>query len=64
MLTVAVVYGFNGQQGARRLVCALLADPLRPQSEWETQLLDGADQDGRSLLLRCVVFGSTSLIGI
>lgn len=56
MLTLAVVLGVNGQQGARRLVRALLADPLGPQSEWETQLLEGADGDGRSLLLRYAVF--------
>lgn len=34
---------------------ALLADPLFPKSEWESQLLFDADQDGRSLLLRYVV---------
>lgn len=56
MLTAAVVFGANGQHGARRLVWALLADPLCPRSEWETQLLDDADHDGRSLLLRYAVF--------
>lgn len=56
MLTVAIVFGVNGQQEARRFVWALLADPLCPQSEWEKRLLDGADPDGRSLLLRYVVF--------
>ena len=55
MLIVVIVFEVNGQQGARRLVRALLADPLFPKSEWETQLLFDADEDGRSLLFRYVV---------
>lgn len=56
MLILVLVLGVDGQQGARRLVRALLADPLSPQSKWERQLLYDADQDARSLLLRYAVF--------
>lgn len=55
MLIIAIVFEVNGQQGARRLVRALLADPLFSKSEWESQLLFDTDQDGRSLLLRYVL---------
>ncbi len=38
----------------RRLVRALLADPLLPEQEWEKHLLSLDDSDGRALLLRFV----------
>jgi hypothetical protein len=52
VLMAVIVLGVNGQRGACRLVRVLLADPLRPESEWERQLADGDETDGRSLLLR------------
>ena len=51
MLTI--VLGINGQQGARRLIRALLADPLSSEPEWEKQLLIEADSaDGKAVLIR------------
>lgn len=46
------VLGIGEQLGPRRLVRALLADPLKPEPEWERQLLGAEDADGRGLLLR------------
>lgn len=46
------VLGIRGQQGARRLVRALLADPLEPELEWERQLVETGDGDGRGMLIR------------
>ncbi|MCJ1264789.1 hypothetical protein MMC22_004664 [Lobaria immixta] len=52
-VTRMAVLGLNGQQGARRLTRALLADPLSSEAEWEKQLLLKADsEDGKALLLR------------
>ena len=46
------VLGLHGRRGARRLVRALLADPLAPEAEWERQLSGPDDTDGRGLLIR------------
>ena len=49
---IYIVLGINGQKGARRLVRALLADPLAPKSQWEKRLLDADEVDGKALLVR------------
>ena len=43
--------GSNGALAARKLVRALLSDPLADEEEWEGQILDSMS-DGRSLLLK------------
>ncbi|KAI4228718.1 MAG: hypothetical protein L6R36_001408 [Xanthoria steineri] len=48
---IAVLGGPDGTK-TRRLVKALLADPLLPEQEWEKHLLSLDDSDGRALLLR------------
>ena len=45
------VIGINDQVGARRLVRALLADPLGAEAEWESVLADSRYGD-KSLLIR------------
>ena len=45
------VLGINDQEGARRLVRALLADPLGAEAEWESVLVDSRHGD-KSLLIR------------
>ncbi len=45
------VLGINGQSGARRLVGALLADPLKPAQEWEASLRH-KDSDARAVLVK------------
>lgn len=52
VLITVIVLGVGGQRGARRLARVLLADPLRPEAEWEKQLVDGDEADGKGLLLR------------
>lgn len=50
---IRVVLGLNGQNGARRLTRALLADPLASKPpEWEERLVDTDEGDERALLLR------------
>ncbi|KAL8723896.1 MAG: hypothetical protein Q9181_007100 [Wetmoreana brouardii] len=48
---VAVLGGPDGRQ-TRRLVKALLADPLATKPEWEEHLASLDNEDGRALLLR------------
>lgn len=48
-----VVLGLNGQQGARRLTRALLADPLVSEPEWERILTEADERDGKAWVLRC-----------
>lgn len=43
--------GLNGQAETRKLVRALLADPLSAEAEWE-DVLEKADGDSRTLLIR------------
>ncbi len=52
MLTTRIVLGLNGQNGARRLTRALLADPLAKEQPWERQLLGSDEGDERAIILR------------
>ncbi|MCJ1247978.1 hypothetical protein MMC30_005193 [Trapelia coarctata] len=51
IIRVAVL-GLNGRRGARRLIRALLADPLGPEQPWEGELVGRYAEDGRALLIR------------
>ncbi|KAI9822515.1 MAG: hypothetical protein M1827_000234 [Pycnora praestabilis] len=51
VIRVAVL-GLNAQEGARRLVEVLIADPLVPEGTWEKQLESLGNDDGRALLIR------------
>ncbi|MCJ1434274.1 hypothetical protein MMC27_003641 [Xylographa pallens] len=50
-IRVAVV-GLNGLRGAKRLVGAVLADPLNTERLWERHLKDEEPRDTRALLVR------------
>ncbi|KAL8724659.1 MAG: hypothetical protein Q9166_007829 [cf. Caloplaca sp. 2 TL-2023] len=51
-ITRIAALGRPGRRKTRRLVKALLADPLVPQQDWEKHLLSLDDIDGRAVLLR------------
>ncbi|KAL8856845.1 MAG: hypothetical protein Q9178_006562 [Gyalolechia marmorata] len=51
-ITRVAVLGDPDGRKTRRLVNALLADPLVPEQDWEKHLLSLDDRDGRALLLR------------
>ncbi|KAL9119477.1 MAG: hypothetical protein Q9187_003966, partial [Circinaria calcarea] len=51
-LTDDAVISLSGSHSAHRLVRTLLADPLSPESPWESQLASKTDEDGRGLLIR------------
>ncbi|KAF2871293.1 hypothetical protein BDV95DRAFT_521905 [Massariosphaeria phaeospora] len=50
--TRIAVLGLNGQLSAQKLARLLLADPLGAEGQWERELGDTSDEDGRALLLR------------
>ncbi|MCJ1385433.1 hypothetical protein MMC17_008556 [Xylographa soralifera] len=50
-IRVAVI-GLDGLQGAKRLVRAVLADPLSSEQPWERHLKDEESRDTRALLVR------------
>jgi hypothetical protein len=47
-----LVLGLNGHRGPKRLIRALLADPLGSEQPWERQFSDGEETDTRALLIR------------
>ncbi|KAI4123282.1 MAG: hypothetical protein LQ347_006215, partial [Umbilicaria vellea] len=51
VIRVAVL-GLHGRRGVRRLVRALLADPLAAEAGWERQLSGPDDTDGRAVLIK------------
>ncbi|KAL8808800.1 MAG: hypothetical protein Q9200_004015 [Gallowayella weberi] len=51
-ITRVAALGGPDRHKTRRLVKALLADPLLPEQDWEKHLLGLDDNDGRALLLR------------
>ena len=52
LLRTYAVLGVEGNSGARRLVRALLADPLAAEHAWEKRLLEASETDGKAVLLR------------
>ncbi|KAI4173438.1 MAG: hypothetical protein LQ343_002971 [Gyalolechia ehrenbergii] len=51
-VTRIALLGNHDGRATRRLARVLLADPLQPEPEWEKQITDIDDNDGRALLLR------------
>ena len=58
MLTRDAVIGLENNGSAHKLVQALLADPLSPESPWERQLANGRHGGGQGLLIRYLVSGT------